>query len=175
MENRIYIASLSDYNAGRLHGVWIELDGKDAEEVHAEIQKMLKASKEPIAEEYAIHDFELPFHVGEFEQIETIVNRLEVFEGMEEEEREAAAAHADNIGLTDPEEIKESHEERYRGIWKDEQDFAWSILEDNPAWIEGSDLLTNYFDIESYTRDLFIGDFTAHKLENGKVAVYSDY
>lgn len=54
---RIYVASLADYNAGRLHGVWLEADREPAE-VHADIQALLAASSEPGAEEYAIHDYD---------------------------------------------------------------------------------------------------------------------
>lgn len=42
---RIYVASLSDYNAGRLHGKWIDAD-QDASEIWDEINAMLAASPE---------------------------------------------------------------------------------------------------------------------------------
>jgi len=57
---RIYVASLADYNSGRLHGRWIEL-GPDVEiaDVEIEIQDMLATSPESgVVEEYAIHDYE---------------------------------------------------------------------------------------------------------------------
>src|SRR5436189_4774564 len=54
---RIYAATLSDYNAGRLHGAWIDAD-QDPEELQAEIDAMLAKSAEPVAEEWAIHDYE---------------------------------------------------------------------------------------------------------------------
>lgn len=41
---RIYVASLSDYNSGRLHGEWIDLEGLDLDDVQAEIQTMLSES-----------------------------------------------------------------------------------------------------------------------------------
>lgn len=44
---RIYVASLSDYNAGLLLGEWIDLDGKDADDVGEEIAAMLRTSKHP--------------------------------------------------------------------------------------------------------------------------------
>jgi antirestriction protein len=71
---RIYVASLSDYNAGNLHGVWIDLEDKDADDVHAEIQKML-AEGAPAAEEFAIHDHEGfgSVQVEEYESVETVV------------------------------------------------------------------------------------------------------
>ena len=44
---RIYVASLSDYNAGHLLGEWIDLDGKDTDDVQGEIAAMLRNSKHP--------------------------------------------------------------------------------------------------------------------------------
>ena len=44
---RIYVADLAAYNAGILHGVWVELDGKDEDEIQSEIDAMLRASPEP--------------------------------------------------------------------------------------------------------------------------------
>lgn len=45
---RIYVADLASYNNGVLHGVWIDLDGKDADDVHEEIRaKVLRTSKFP--------------------------------------------------------------------------------------------------------------------------------
>ena len=37
---RIYVASLTDYNEGRHHGKWIDLEGKSAEEITEEVQAM---------------------------------------------------------------------------------------------------------------------------------------
>jgi antirestriction protein len=59
---RIWVASLSDYNNGILHGAWIEA-ARDEEELQADITAMLADSPwtgrtgEP-AEEWAIHDQE---------------------------------------------------------------------------------------------------------------------
>lgn len=53
---RIYVACLASYNAGILHGRWI--DATDAEVIHEGIEDMLSESQEPIPEEWAIHDYE---------------------------------------------------------------------------------------------------------------------
>ena len=67
---RIYVASLSDYNAGRLHGAWIDA-AQEPEQIEAEIAWMLKQSPEPIAEEWAIHDHEGfgGVRLSEYEQV----------------------------------------------------------------------------------------------------------
>lgn len=53
----IYVASLSDYNAGRLHGKWINI-GDDADAIFGEIDDVLRTSPQGDSEEYAIHDSE---------------------------------------------------------------------------------------------------------------------
>lgn len=40
---RIYVASLGDYNAGTLHGLWLQAD-QDPDDLHEQITEMLAAS-----------------------------------------------------------------------------------------------------------------------------------
>lgn len=44
---RIYVASLSDYNNGHLHGRLVDLDGLDVDDVKNEIADLLGGSKYP--------------------------------------------------------------------------------------------------------------------------------
>ncbi|MFE0775713.1 antirestriction protein ArdA [Streptomyces sp. NPDC058861] len=60
MSPRIYVASLTDYNSGILHGEWIDAD-QDADAIHQDVQAMLAESPTAkrygeVAEEWAIHD-----------------------------------------------------------------------------------------------------------------------
>ncbi|MCP4316242.1 MAG: antirestriction protein ArdA [Hyphomicrobiales bacterium] len=73
VEPRIYVACLAAYNAGKLHGRWIEATD-EPEEIHAQIQAMLKDSPERMAEEYAIHDYEGfgEGAVSEYSSVETV-------------------------------------------------------------------------------------------------------
>ncbi|MFI2607740.1 antirestriction protein ArdA [Kitasatospora sp. NPDC018619] len=78
---RIYVASLKDYNAGELHGKWIDAN-QSADEIMDEVQEMLAASPTAAqygetAEEWAIHDSDEfgGIVIGEwdsFERIESI-------------------------------------------------------------------------------------------------------
>lgn len=67
MEMRIYVANLAAYNAGYLVGEWIDLP-LDEDELKSEIQKILDAWNDGYgpSEEWAIHDYELPFEIGEY-------------------------------------------------------------------------------------------------------------
>ncbi|MDT5370277.1 MAG: hypothetical protein QOC62_4708 [Mycobacterium sp.] len=53
----IYVASLADYNNGVLHGAWIDV-AREPDEIQADINAILASSREPAAEEWAIHDYE---------------------------------------------------------------------------------------------------------------------
>lgn len=69
----IYVASLADYNNGRLHGKWIDA-ARDPDEICADINAILASSREPDAEEWAIHDYEQfgTWKVGEYETVEQL-------------------------------------------------------------------------------------------------------
>ena len=54
---RIYVACLAAYNAGTLHGAWIDA-ARDVWEIWDAIRAMLASSPVLDAEEYAIHDYE---------------------------------------------------------------------------------------------------------------------
>ena len=56
-EIRIYVADQAAYNAGHLHGVWIDAT-LELDDIQGQVDAMLAASPVEDAEEYAIHDFE---------------------------------------------------------------------------------------------------------------------
>lgn len=79
---RIYVASLSDYNAGTLHGRWIHA-AAGVEQIRQEIEAMLAESREGNAEEWAIHDYEEfgTLRLSEFEDIESVAKVAELIVG----------------------------------------------------------------------------------------------
>jgi len=79
---RIYVACLSSYNAGVLHGEWINAD-QSADGIHAEIQEILSRSEHKPAEEWAIHDY-VNFggiELGEYVSIERVAKLAELVDG----------------------------------------------------------------------------------------------
>ena len=69
----IYVASLADYNNGRLHGRWLDA-AREPDAIHADIAAMLQSSRQPDAEEWAIHDYEQfgSWKVNEYDSIEQV-------------------------------------------------------------------------------------------------------
>ena len=70
-EPAVYVASLSDYNAGRLHGVWVN---PGLEDINEAVADMLAKSPEPIAEEWRIDDHMSwgGYRVSEWEDFDTL-------------------------------------------------------------------------------------------------------
>ena len=65
-EMRIYIANLGKYNEGELVGAWFA-PPVDFEEVKERI------GLNDEYEDYAIHDYELPFEIDEYTPIEDVI------------------------------------------------------------------------------------------------------
>ncbi len=145
---RIYVACLASYNSGILHGAWIAAD-QDARDIHAEIQSMLAKSPEPVAEEWAIHDYE-GFHgsrLAEYESIETVADIANLI--AEHGQLGAAAlAHCDS-----PAAAREALSDSYQGAFDSPADWAEQLLEDSGDLAQIPERLRGYFDFESYARD----------------------
>jgi antirestriction protein len=145
---RIYVACLASYNSGILHGAWIAAD-QDPDDIHAEIQSMLAKSREPVAEEWAIHDYE-GFHgrcLAEYESIETVAD----IANMIAEHGPLGAellAHCDS-----PEAAREAVNDNYQGAFDSPAHWAEQLLEDSGDLAQIPERLRGYFDFESYARD----------------------
>jgi antirestriction protein len=169
---RIYVASLSDYNAGRLHGRWIDAD-QDAEAIHAEIAAMLAQSKEPIAEEWAIHDYEGfgGLSLGEYESIEKIAEVASLLE----EHGGVFAAVVDNFGgLSNIDEAKRCMEEGYRGAFKSLEDFAYDFVDEcySDSLKTLPDFIRGHIDYEGIARDMELGGDVFTVEYDGEVHVF---
>ena len=140
IDPKIYVASLSDYNNGHLHGSWIEA-AQDADEIHSSIHSMLDKSPQPDAEEYAIHDYEgfAAFTVGEYEDIGLVAL---VAAGIVEHGR--SFSHWVNVVGTQDTERLHRFDEHYRGVWSSLAEYAEDLLDDmgttvesfTPGWLQ---------------------------------------
>jgi antirestriction protein len=169
---RIYLASLSDYNSGRLHGAWVDA-AQEPDELHREVAAMLARSHMPGAEEFAVHDYEGfgPLRLGEYESLETVAR---VARGITE--HGPAFAHwAALVGTNEP-ELLDEFEDHYEGHAESVEAYAEQLLEDMGL---GTDLdlagqlpasLQPYlrFDIEGFARDLELsGDIMTSEGDGG--------
>lgn len=169
---RIYVASLADYNAGRLLGRWIDAD-QPAEGIHQAIAAMLKESKEPIAEEWAIHDYENfgSLTLSEFADIQSVAEaaRLIVEHG------EVFAELVGHLGgLSSLEEARQYMEEGYRGAFDRVEDFAQEFVEDCYGDVIGKlpDFLRYHIDYEGIAHDMEYGGDIFTLSSDGKVHIF---
>lgn len=167
MANQIYVACLAAYNNGKLHGDWIDCDQKDSDAIYEEIQKILKSSPEKNAEEYAIHDYELPFEIGEYTPIKKIVDLLEATE-----KNEVIPSLMSHLGIEKVCDAIDYHEENFSGEYDSLEDWAYQILNDSGELDSLSDLMKNYFDFEKYAKDAEYGGDIFSIEKDGKYFVY---
>lgn len=165
---RIYIACLSSYNAGILHGAWVDRDeSTDVEDIQEAIDAVLKSSPQEDAEEYAIHDYDgIPSSFGEWPDFE------ELLEYVKGKDRHGAAweAFVDCFG----EDVTlEQFEDAFVGEFKDREDFAYSNLEDSgqeiPEW------LSSYVDYDAIGRDLLISDYSGSTVNHTLYVFRGDF
>lgn len=166
-DHEIYVASLSDYNNAILHGVHIEIDETtDIDEIWDAVNEMLKQSPTAKemgvpAEEWAIHDYYLGgIAIDESESFEDIITHAQLLA----EFGGAWAAYCEHEsmpfdGSEDAHDVKRRFEDMYRGEYESTEEFAQELADDMGIFSDASRTLQNYFDWESFTRDLFMDDF----------------
>ena len=171
---RIYVASLSDYNAGILHGAWIDFDQlDDIDDLWDAVRAMLKTSPTAKAtglpaEEWAIHDYEgwCGFSLSEYCGLEGLWRAYEELVGLVDDggySAEAIQAYAEYGGADITEAaagtFRADFEDAYVGEYESERDFTEELIDDTGMLADVPDFLRNYFDYEAFARDLFLTDY----------------
>ena len=147
----IYVACLSSYNAGRLHGAWIDCD-QDAESIGEEIARMLVESPSPGAEEWAIHD-QAGFPDGAIGELSTLEELVEIEEAIREH---GAAYRAARTICDDHGEAMAMVTDCYHGEHESGATFAehaayeWGELSEHPPGAGST--LHRYIDFERVWR-----------------------
>lgn len=179
---RIYVASLTDYNHGVLHGNWIDAD-VDPEVMQDGIDTMLSASPTARAtgeraEEWAIHDYDGfgPIRIDEHEALSSIARWTDGIE----RHGAAYAAWIAHVGERSDEAI-EQFEDRYQGLWESVEAYAEYMLDELDAHgvvNEAPEWLQPYLniDVQGFARDLEIGgDIVTAETPEGGVWVWSGW
>ncbi|NQY97512.1 MAG: antirestriction protein ArdA [Henriciella sp.] len=144
---RIYLACLAAYNNGRLHGAWVDAD-QGADHIWNELRKMLRASPEPDAEEWAIHDYDgfESAHIPEYASFEKVCDLAEFLS-----ERGELGAQVYSIFSEDLDQAKAAFDD-YSGEFSNLAEFAEQLHED--IGTEIPEILKFYVDWASLGRDL---------------------
>lgn len=155
---RVYVACLAAYNAGHLHGEWV--DATDEDEVQDCIERVLRTSPVPGAEEHAFHDYDnFPLEMGEHESVEKVAALGAL---LEEHGRELVAAVYAR-GYRDGDAIEEVLTDKRLGVYDSLGDYAEAMNEDKEIPQE----LRMYVDWERMAEDwLMSGELFAVEIDD---------
>lgn len=123
---RVWVASLSDYNSGRLHGEWVDAAVEESE-LREAVQRILASSPEPGAEEWGIFDYDNfgAYKVGEYEDLATVAG---IARGIEE--HGFAFATWAVVSDTHIDDLSIEFEDAFLGHFDSKELFVDSVLED---------------------------------------------
>ncbi len=142
---RIYAACLAAYNAGVLHGAWIEVE--DEAQVWSAIARMLQASPQPGAEEFAIHDYE-DFCGVEIAEYASVARVVEIAGFLRARGRLGALVLAEVGG--DLEAAGTALDDQYRGCFSSLADSFQALTEET---VDIPKALRGYIDYDAMARD----------------------
>jgi antirestriction protein len=157
----IYAACLASYNAGILHGIWVD-STLDPDNQYAQINAMLKASTIPNAEEWDIHDtcgFPYNHRPRSLQDAHELANFLET----EEDAGFAALQVFDSL------DAAQEALDHYAGHFTDLADYAYQLAEESGYLdaLEDSPLL-NHINFAAYGEELeYNGDIVTHEDQSG--------
>lgn len=145
---RVYVACLASYNAGRLHGAW--MDVSDPDTMMDGIQAMLSQSAVYPAEEWAIHDVEgfgsIP--IREYESLERLAEMVELIQEHGELAAQVIEHHCGDIDAA-----RQSLEEDYQGCFESLADYAEQFMADTEELKTIPHHVVAYIDFERMAYD----------------------
>tara|TARA_R100001230_G_C5581525_1_gene100321 strand:- start:71 stop:643 length:573 start_codon:yes stop_codon:yes gene_type:complete len=179
IERSIYVACLSSYNNGILHGKWIKLLTKkpyqdeevwefDKNYIQDEIDSMLKSSKMPNAEEWAIHDYDNFIDLGEYPSIDEIENYMYAIEkhGYDVVKGFKEMYPSDDISSLD--------DKTYHTHYNSFKEYAEQLAIDTVLCEYDSDsTICRYFDYDLFTKDLQY-DYSVYETDDNNVVIFED-
>jgi len=183
---KIYVACLSAYNNGYLHGLYIDAT-QEAEDIQKDINWMLSWS--PVAddeacEEWAIHAYENfeSFSLGENENLEYVSKLAQILDNTSDAEAMAAWLDyaKDHVNNPDIEQLAEEFNSYYCGHWDCQIDFVIksSEIEEIYNWSEFQEKFefwSYHIDWDSVARDLFIEGYKSVKASPYGIHVFREY
>ena len=159
MEMLVYIANLGKYNEGELVGAWFSppIDFEDMRE---------RIGLNDEYEEYAIHDYELPFSIREYTSIEEINRLCEMVSELEGSPMYDELSTIQNTWFNSLEEMLENKDDIICYSDCDSmEDVARYYVEETGSLGELPSNLQNYIDYQALGRDMELeGNFlvTSH-------------
>jgi antirestriction protein len=159
MDMKIFVSNLSAYNNGKVVGEWIELP-LDEDELQEKIDAILESWNDGISlsEEFAIHDYELPFKVSENEDVFKINEKCEKLSNVDHLDEWLVEAILENFHDSDEAfEIIENEEFRIYNNCSDMSEVAYQVYDENGMLAEIEKVLSSFYvDWDAIGRDMEI-------------------
>lgn len=161
MSYKVYVACIAAYNAGRLHGVWMDASAPP-EDLHRQIQDMLKASPVPGAEEFRIDDTE---GFGDIKADRLDVSELpQLCSMIEEQGLEIVGAAMDYVGAGMARVWRAylKIQDSCPRIFQSDQEYGYYLFDGMGFDQSIPKELHSYFDYAAYGRDTRINNDHTH-------------
>lgn len=153
MTIQIYVGTYAKYNNGSIGGAWIDLEGHDEETFYEACRELHKDEADP---ELMFQDFE-GFPKAFYGEC-SLDDRLWHWVTLDERDREMWEAYIE--GGDDSADF-ETAENCFYGQFDSDTALAYEYIESTEMFLGVPDSVTNYFDYESFGRDLAY-DFSSH-------------
>ena len=166
MTIKIYVASLEQYNSGRMVGDWITpTDYLSFEKFNNAIQVATE-----YADEVAVHDYDGIDMSNEYPDFEDLYYFCQALEDSWLD-NEVIIAYAEDTGKELDNELIADAENNYVGTYSSFKDYAEEWADEQLVFQD--DFIKSYFDYESFARDLEY-DYMVCDVSNHNVAIFSN-
>ena len=159
-EARIYVGTYAKYNEGSIFGKWLDLsDYSDKDEFYEACRELHKDEQDP---ELMFQDWEyIPSGlIGESWLSDNIFEIIEAIDDMDDDKKAAFEVWLNHesydLSSKDINDLISSFEDDFQGAYKDEEDYAYEVVEE---CYDLPEFAKTYFDYEKFARDLFMTDY----------------
>ena len=153
---RIALTNLGKYNEGELTYKWVELPYTDEE-----LTKALEAIgiDGENYEEYFISDYEAPFHIDEYENLEELNYKAMEYDVLDEQEKEVLALYMEEVNndFDDALQVTICGDYIVHANCDDMEDVAHAYVHNHGIYdLDAMGDLARYIDYDKFGRDLAI-------------------
>lgn len=150
-EVRVYLTNLAQYNAGKLIGKWLDFPLEE-DELKDAVKGVLGSD-----EEYFITDYEAPFRIREYENLNELNSFVEEIEKLPEHDQERVIYLSETIGLDWDDSLEKFEDVTFYPDMTVE-DVARELVEEG-VFGNLTDQIKCYLDYEAIARDLEIDGY----------------
>jgi antirestriction protein len=168
---KIYVACLSAYNNGYLHGLWVDAT-QEPEDIQDDIKWMLSWSPvvdDEACDEWAIHDYEnwMGIEINECEDISQLTELANILQEHGKPFAYYYSYYGNDVKVKD-------FEEYYLGLYESEEDFVYQQWEESGQLkeLEKLNISSSYINWEGIANDWFIDSYLSIEISHQEVHVF---